>query len=300
SRRPGQRAARPIPGSRRIWGSCTSAPWKTPTGTPSRSPIWTCPRSIGSCYTRAAPCLFTCTARSPTIPFPGREARMLAGALSRYAAIHFIDEALFSRSANIERALFRDLIAAGALPGAIYRIWDSGAVWSPIGGWVDGEETTAPQSEWFSPAAVWWARRASVFLESGTPLAQVADALRETFLADFRAVLETLPIARLAYPDAFPEGRFDPQAGQDAGLAEWADWINGGYGVCLRRFDARSLAVKAGEAARVRAITESGTRETLTPAEKLDLLDAMERLDAVMLPFAPHQRPKGTPGFWVD
>lgn len=225
---------------------------------------------------------------------------MLATALSRYAAIHFIDEPLFLRSANIARSLFGDLVAAGALPGAIYRVWASGAVWSPIGGWVGGEETGAPQSEWFSPAAVWWARRASVFLESGTPLAQIADVLRETFLADFRSVLETLPVARLAYPDAFPGGRLDPQAAEDAGRSEWADWINGGYGVCLRRFDARSLAVKTGEAARVRAITAAGTRETLTASEKLELLDAMEKLDAVMLPFAPHQRPKGTPGFWVD
>lgn len=226
---------------------------------------------------------------------------LAAAALSRYVMVHFVDEDGFLRAASISRSLFRDLIGVGALPGPIYRIWPSGTVWSPVGGWVDGrDELGAPQSEWFSPAAIWWARRAAVFLESGTPLPLITDGLRESFLADFRAVLETLPLAQVAYPDAFSDGRLDLQAAMDAGLSEWADWINGGYGVCLRRFDARSLAVKAGEAARVRALTRSGTRETLSPSEKLELLNAMESLDAVMLPFAPHQRPKGTPGFWVD
>ena len=124
--------------------------------------------------------------------------------------------------------------------------------------------------------------------------------MREIFLADFREVLETLPVAQLAYTDAFVDGRLDLQRGTEAGMAEWADWIGGGYGVCLRRFDARSLATKAGEVARIRAITSDGALEVVPPAEKLALIDALERLDAVMQPFAPYQRPHGTPGKWVD
>tara|TARA_R110002020_G_scaffold25225_6_gene82120 strand:- start:4114 stop:4329 length:216 start_codon:yes stop_codon:yes gene_type:complete len=38
----------------------------------------------------------------------------------------------------------------------------------------------------------------------------------------------------------------------------------------------------------------------LAHAERIELLDALETLDAVMLPFAPHQRPFGTPGKWID
>lgn len=225
---------------------------------------------------------------------------MLSAMLSRYLKTHFVEEAAFARSAGIRLSLLRALMEAGALPGPIYRCWESGAVWSPIGGWIGEEDSGIPLSEWFSPAAIWWARRAAILTGSGLTASQAAERLREIFLADFSLTLGSEPIAKLAYPEAFRDSAIDPEKGREAGLAEWEDWINGGYGVCLRRFDARSLVIKTGEAARVRLITQSGTKETLTADEKLDLLNAMEKLDAVMLPFAPHQRPNGTPGFWVD
>lgn len=225
---------------------------------------------------------------------------MLSAMMSRYLKTHFVEEPAFIQSAGISKSLFDALIATGVMPGAIYRLWSDGTIWSPIGGWVGEARDSAPTSEWFSPAAIWWARRAAVLADEGLTPAGIAMRFREIFLDDLLSVLTNEPVARLAYSDSFTEGGIDTEKARETGLAEWADWINGGYGVCLRRFDAHSLAVKGGEAARVRQITQSGAKETLSPAEKFDLLDAMERLDAVMLPFAPYQRPNGTPGFWID
>ncbi|WP_196259041.1 DUF6058 family natural product biosynthesis protein [Pelagibacterium limicola] len=225
---------------------------------------------------------------------------MLSAMLSRYLKTHFVDEIVFIQSSGITKPIFDGLIAARAIPGAIYRLWTDGTAWSPIGGWVGECRDKEPASEWFSPAAIWWARRANVFINEGHSPSEIAATFREMFLAEFLKALECDPLGELAYPGAYSTEGLVPEAARETGLLEWEDWINGGYGVCLRRFDALGLVTKAGGTVRIREITYSGTRSTLSPAERLELIEVMERLDAVMLPFAPHQRPKGTPGLWID
>lgn len=44
----------------------------------------------------------------------------------------------------------------------------------------------------------------------------------------------------------------------------------------------------------------NGTKHKLSPDERLDVFNALEKLDVVMLPFAPHRPPFGTLGKWVD
>jgi len=150
-------------------------------------------------------------------------------------------------------------------------------------------------------AATWWVRRASLLVDGGlTDPHLVAVQLRETFRADFTQAVVTSPIARLGYPDLFDGGKIALDACNSRADREWADWINGGYGVCLRRFDANSLVTKTCEVTRNQMISENGTKDRLTQVERLSLLDAIEKLDAVMLPFAPYQRPSGTPGKWID
>jgi len=46
----------------------------------------------------------------------------------------------------------------------------------------------------------------------------------------------------------------------------------------------------------VLALTDEGRAEHLAAPDMDRLLTALEELEAVMLPFAPHQRPHGTPG----
>lgn len=220
--------------------------------------------------------------------------------LLEYLNRHFIDRAKFLTSANIDDRLFTGLIDARALPGPIYKVWSSGSLWSPMLDWVGPALDTAPDAEWYSPAATWWARRAKVLAETGVDASAIARTLFEAFRADFVDTIAALPVAKFGYDHLFTEGKISVERSLEMAAEEWDDWINGGYGVCLRRFDARSLVIKTSEAKRVQSITNCGRKDTLTAHEKLDLLDAMERLETVMLPFAPHERPCGTPGFWID
>ncbi|MES1158329.1 MAG: DUF6058 family natural product biosynthesis protein, partial [Terricaulis silvestris] len=78
-----------------------------------------------------------------------------------------------------------------------------------------------------------------------------------------------------------------------------SDWLGGGWAVCLQRWHGHHVVTKNLERARIAAMTDGGRRD-LSDAERIALLDAIARLDAVMLPFAPYERPHGTPGLFID
>jgi hypothetical protein len=216
-----------------------------------------------------------------------------------YAKRHFVDGAQFLRSASITDQFFRDLVGAHALPSPIYKVWSNGSFWSPIGGQVG--TPTGQASEWFSPAATWWARRAKVLaVEHGLSPEQIASTLRHFFCGDFDETVRRQDGAKFGYPELTLDDGLDHGRMQAVAIAEWKDWVDGGYGVCLKRFDAFHLVAKTNESARIRHITADGQKDVLSPKETLELLNALDKLDAVMLPFAPHQRPFGTPGKWVD
>lgn len=222
-------------------------------------------------------------------------------ALVFYTSRYFLDRREFLRSANITDSFFQDLLDGHALPGPIYRLWENGSYWSPIGGQIGTIGSGDPETELFSPAAIWWARRAKVLAASeDLSSRRIAPALYALFHEDFAHAVRDDTASRYGYPDLFENGMLREERIDAVVLSEWNDWINGGYGVCLKRFDAFHLIAKTNESARIRAITDGGRKDELSPAETMDLLDALDRLDAVMLPFAPHQRPLGTPGKWVD
>lgn len=225
----------------------------------------------------------------------------IAHELESYVARYFVSRAEFARAAAVSDDFLQRLIDAEAIPAVIYSIWTEGTVWSPIGAWVGTPMSSAPTSQWYSAAALWWARRAAALHDAGlTDTGAIAARFREGFAAEFQARLKTDPSARVGYADLFEDGAVDNAKCHALALSEWADWINGGYGVCLRRFDANHLIAKTSQSARIRQLTAAGTKPALSPDERLDLLDALDHLDAVMLPFAPHQRPHGTPGKWID
>jgi hypothetical protein len=219
-----------------------------------------------------------------------------AATLQAYVERHFIELPDLAERAGTDAAMVRQLIAAGVAPQPSYRIWPNGAFSSPIGG-AHGGEPAGLATDWYSPAATWWLRRALGMTE--TP-PEIAALFAEGFVVDFVSQLSSLPDGHLAYPDVYRDGELSTAAATTLAQAEWADWINGGYGVCLRHWSAADAIAKMLQRGRVIALTNGATRESLSPVDRIALLDAMERLEAVMLPFAPHQRATGTPGLWID
>lgn len=216
--------------------------------------------------------------------------------LQTYVERHFVGLQDLADRAGTDIAAVADLVTAGALPQPSYRIWPNGAFSSPVGGAHGGAPQGIP-TDWYSPAAIWWLRRA---LGLGLAPSEIAQRFAAEFGADFVARLRALPDGHLAYPDVYVDGVLSADVADGLAAAEWADWIDGGYGVCLRHWSAADAIAKMLQRGRIIALTDGASRDALTPSDRLALLEALERLDAVMLPFAPHQRPTGTPGLWID
>lgn len=216
--------------------------------------------------------------------------------LRLYAERYFLTLPALAEGSALPLPAFHDLIEAGALPQPSYSLWPNGAFASPIGGHHGPAPAGAP-THFYSAAALWWARRASI---AALPAAKVAASFRAEFIADFVTRLRAEPLGPLGYPQAYDHGSLDEGRAKAAASAEWQDWIVGGYGVCLRAWDAHHAITKTCQRALIVTLTREGEATSLPQAEYDQLLVAMQALDAVMLPFAPHQRPHGTPGLWID
>jgi hypothetical protein len=187
----------------------------------------------------------------------------------------------------------------GCLPNPTYKVYVNGAVASDVR--VNGLPA-GPYQSYFTAPVVWWMKRASMQLLNGAA-GNLEQALKSWIKLDLRRALETHSddAKMFGWRKLFDhEGKLLEDSLNAEIEAVWQDWMKGGWAVCLRRFDGYHLATKEIERARILALTDSGKRAKLTPHERLILLDAIERLDAVMLPFAPHERPHGTPGLLID
>ncbi len=216
----------------------------------------------------------------------------------RYMAQHFVAFEAIIRRSGADKSTVERLIAAGAAPGVIYARSEDGQWWGALGAFM-GREAPTPIAgrHWYSPAIVWWIRRALLKMADGRSPQQAARNNKERFLSEFVSLLRHIEDAALAYPTCFDgDGVIDSQA-HIIGEQEWQSWAQGAYAVCLRRFSARSCIEKEALRERIVAVCEDKPGLSLNDE---DLLDKVEQLEALILPFAPWERPNGTPGKAID
>jgi len=181
------------------------------------------------------------------------------------------------------------LIEAQACPGIVYSTDGQGRVWSalgaylghPIEGFFAGETV-----DWFSPAAVSWIRLAELS-EARSPC-EKSEFLQDRFHLEFSLAIEALPDSLRQYAD-----RID-----DAEHA-WDAWVRGAYAVCLKAFSAELVVEKLTRRLRAHELLALGVH-SLSPSEKLTLLEDVTRLSEILTPFSPFERPNGTPGTVID
>lgn len=190
---------------------------------------------------------------------------------------------------GVTPARIEQLIAAKCAPGPIYARSADGW-WSALG--ADG---AAPAGEhWFSPGAAWGLRQAELATRGGSSPAAAADVVRDAFADRFAAALGHQRYARLAFASCFSGDAVDLDAACAAARDEWASWIQGGYGVCLRVFTAETCVAKESLGAWLKAAVAEPDYDAAA------LLADAEALAGLLLPFAPWQRAFGTPGRTID
>ncbi|MEP7007731.1 MAG: DUF6058 family natural product biosynthesis protein [Sphingomonas bacterium] len=217
----------------------------------------------------------------------------------RYVTEWFWPSDRLARAVGISASDLNDLIEAGCGPGTIYAFSSRYGWWSALAGHVDGYEGSPPPEaeRWFAPAAVWGFRRAVLARRRGASLEEAARQNAALFAEEFIEALERLPEARFGFADCFgPHGLVDTVARARA-AEEWAAWIEGGYAVCLRIFTGETCVRKESLGAWLKAHIADSERHQLTAEAALSIC---EKLAQLMLPFAPWQRPHGTPGVTID
>lgn len=199
---------------------------------------------------------------------------------------------------GLSQAELDAIVSQGAMPAPTYVIYDD-AIVSPIrqlGTPHDGAEAHA----YFCPAVLGWLRHAALLLQSKQPL---LPALEAAFADGFRAALrrQVMSARLFAWRHLFDARGELIEAAVSAEVRSLsADWMNGGWAVCLRKWDGHHVVTKEIERARITMITDDAKAESLPRIDQSALRDAIERLEAVILPFAPHERPHGTPGLFID
>lgn len=220
-------------------------------------------------------------------------------AIRVYVAAHFWPLARLAAASGASGAEVAAMIAAGCAPGVIYAFDDKGW-WSALGGYRSGAagEPAEDAERWYSPAAAWSLRRARLALRGGASLAEGAAGNRARFRADFADALRAVPEASNAFPACFrADGSVDDEAAAAQATEEWAGWLGGGYAVCLRIFNAATCVTKES----LRATLKRHVADPAAwPIDDGDILTLCERLAQPMLPFAPWERPAGTPGVTID
>ena len=206
----------------------------------------------------------------------------------RYVEHHFwkLDE--LAEAVGTTTDIVQALITARCAPGPIYVLGKDGW-WSAL------SDEPAPQGEaWYAPGSAWGLRRAILEMRNGVTAAAAASSLERLFENDFAAALKRTEHAALAFPNCFDrQGRVTDEVGR-AAQREWAAWLTGGYGVCLRIFNARTCVAKEALGAALKiALAREGY-------DAMALLPIAEALAELILPFAPWQRSTGTPGLTID
>ncbi|MEO6217140.1 MAG: DUF6058 family natural product biosynthesis protein [Sphingomonas sp.] len=217
----------------------------------------------------------------------------------RYVTDWFWPFDRLARAVGISASDLDDLIKAGCGPGAIYAFSSRYGWWSALAGHADGYGGPPPveAERWLAPAAVWGFRRATLARRRGASLEEAARQNAALFTEEFVEALERLPEARFGFADCFgPHGLVDTVARARA-AEEWAAWIGGGYAVCLRIFTGETCVRKESLGAWLKAHIADPERHPLTAEAALSIC---EKLAQLMLPFAPWQRPHGTPGVTID
>lgn len=207
---------------------------------------------------------------------------------------HYMDRWFWTLGELVERvggtrSTILEHVRVGCAPGPIYINAADGTWWSAL------DRTPPPDGHcWYSPGAAWPLRRALLAKRNGATPAEAAHAERAKFTTDFVAILGIVEGAKLAFPGCFDGDRVDPQSAAAQAAVEWESWIRGGYGVCLRVFNAQTCIQKEV----LRALLLRGLEEDSESADQM--LRQAEALAGLILPFAPWQRATGTPGLTID
>ncbi len=194
-----------------------------------------------------------------------------------------------------------DLIATGCMPGASYERRRREELWAHINGDAD-TVSLKTVSRYFAADVITWVLSIAPRLERNSPR-QLAPVLKEELRAGFLDGLVRHGGGAIAYGGFMAEDGAVDQQGFDIHFETyvWTNWRAGTWGICVHdSWDIRNVARKTVAVERLKRLTRDGTRTSYSPAEASEVRHAMTEYDAIVPPFAPHDRHEASRARLVD
>jgi hypothetical protein len=197
-----------------------------------------------------------------------------------YLNQHFLTREQLLARCGIDDARLDELQALGMMPRPSYRLRLELACDSFFGAHAENHAI-----DWYAQGCVAWAGLLGVL--DGPERAYAVFAER------YRRRLAQLAVDELLTAE-------DRLTGEAHIGAEWRHFLDGTYGLCTRTGLPEEIAAKEAAIVLIRALTESGVEKGLGDAERRRLTAAVDLLDRVSAPFAPHEVARSSRRRYVD
>lgn len=198
-----------------------------------------------------------------------------------YIQSTFLTFELLTELSGVSPERLHAFMDAGCLPGPAYRVSGPCQISSFFG---DHEERIELQ---YFPRA--YVAKATMLERSGLSLQDLAKSEKASFFKLYAETLEALGAQTFGLGSLFgPSGMVDGAEANALLENEWQAYLDGTYGLCTRTASATEIATKEAMIAKIKyltAVIDAGSQGQLVA----DLKQAVDLLDQVSAPFAPHE-----------
>jgi len=209
-----------------------------------------------------------------------------------YIQAHFLTFEQMAAKSDLSVSDLEEMIAADCLPGPAYQVETEVLVQS-----VFGPHKELCAQAFYPPSYV--AKAKAVAADSALYQEQ-ACVQKANFMRTYRQVLEAERAWEFGLEALFLADKKVGGAEAERFLeSEWQHYLDGTYGLCTRNATFEEIAVKEVAIAKIKhflAVLDRAEDAGL----KAELAEAVDRLDSVSSPFAPHERGRSSRGKWID
>jgi len=209
-----------------------------------------------------------------------------------YIIENFITIEELARLSDVRVEQLREMVAANCLPGPAYEVKGDYKVQS-----IFGEHQETVCRAYYPKSHI--AKAQAISANSDT-YSEQNEALRQAFYRDYKNNLVSKNAIDFGLENLFDEaGRVAGAAADKLLASEWQHYLDGTYGLCTRRATADDIAIKEIMVAKITHLMGKIDEDSASSL-LLELSSAVDALDAVSSPFAPHEQERSSRGRFID
>lgn len=193
---------------------------------------------------------------------------------------------------NLAEEQLHAMIAARCLPGPAYEVTGIYRIQS-----VFGEHEEQKVRAYYPASHV---ARARTLARSNIPYELLATELEQAFLSHYVSALEGMKANEFGLAHLFDKhGRVGGKGAEQFLAEEFQHYLTGTYGLCTRNNTVEEIATKEIMIAKIKHLTQQFEQGSCAELPER-LAEAVEALDKVSAPFAPHERERSSRGAYID